>query len=119
MLVAVARTLEQLVRQGDTVARLGGDEFGVLLATCDRNGAARLAEQVRVAIDALHVAWEGATLSVGISIGVVELDSSLPDVPSAMAAADAACYAAKRDGRNSVRVQRLAGLRVVGQDRLY
>lgn len=119
VLVAVARTLEQLVRQGDTVARLGGDEFGVLLTACDRNGAARLAEQMRAAIDALHVAWEGATLSVGISIGVVELDASLPDVPGAMAAADAACYAAKRDGRNSVRVHGLAGLRVVGQDRLY
>jgi diguanylate cyclase (GGDEF)-like protein/PAS domain S-box-containing protein len=114
MLIAVAQALEQQVRHADTVARLGGDEFAVLLTGCDRDGGASVAEKMRAAIDALHLAWAGKGLTVGASIGVVEIDLALADVASVIAAADAACYAAKRDGRNSVRVHGVAGLRLVG-----
>jgi diguanylate cyclase (GGDEF)-like protein/PAS domain S-box-containing protein len=115
VLVAVARVLEEQVRQADTVARLGGDEFAVLLHRCDRDGAAGVAEKMRAAVQALRVPWAGAALDVGASIGVVEIDASLPDVAAVMKAADAACYAAKHDGRNSVRIHGVAGLRLVGR----
>ena len=113
VLVAVARTLEAQVRQADLVARLGGDEFAVLLTRCDRDGAAGVAEKMRAAVDALRVPWSGESLSVGASIGVVEFDATLPDVAAILAAADAACYAAKHGGRNGVRVHGVAGLRLV------
>ena len=113
VLVAVARTLEAQVRQADLVARLGGDEFAVLLTCCDRDGAAGVAEKMRAAVDALRVPWAGESLSVGASIGVVEFDATLPDVAAILAAADAACYAAKHDGRNGVRVHGVASLRLV------
>jgi diguanylate cyclase (GGDEF)-like protein/PAS domain S-box-containing protein len=115
MLVAVARALEQQVRHGDTVARLGGDEFAALLPGCPRDGAVRVAEGMRAAIDALALTWGNATLGVGASIGVVLLDRGLPDVAAVMAAADGACYAAKRGGRNGVRVHGQADLRLVGE----
>ena len=118
VLVAVARVLEQQVRQADTVARLGGDEFAVLLTACDTEGATQVAEKMRAAVDALRVAWPGASLSVGASIGVVELEPKLNDVAAILAAADAACYAAKHAGRNSVRVHGAAPLRLVGGDSL-
>ncbi|MES2957524.1 MAG: diguanylate cyclase [Pseudomonadota bacterium] len=114
VLGAVARALEAQVRQADTVARLGGDEFAVLLTCCDRAGAASVAEKMRAAVEALRVPWNGTALTVGASIGVVELESALPDTATVLAAADAACYAAKREGRNSVRVHGVAGLRLVG-----
>ena len=116
MLVEVARALERQVRGADTVARLGGDEFAVLLPSCDRAGAAQVAEKMRAAIEALKLPWAGQRLGVGASFGVVELDASLPDMAAVMAAADAACYAAKRDGRNGVRVHGVAALRLVGND---
>jgi diguanylate cyclase len=114
VLVAAAKALEQQVRHADTVGRLGGDEFAVLLTGCDRDGAIRVAEKMRAAIETLRVAWAGKSLKVGASIGVVEVDPDLADVASVIGAADAACYAAKRDGRNSVRVHGVAGLRLVG-----
>ncbi len=114
VLIAVARSLEAQVRHADTVARLGGDEFAVLLTSCDREGAAGVAEKMRAAIDALRVPWAGEALSVGASVGVVQLDASLPDVAATLAAADAACYAAKHAGRNCVRVHGVAALRLVG-----
>ena len=116
MLVRVARFLEQQVRGADTVARLGGDEFAVLLPSCDRSDAAHLAEKMRAAVEALQVPWADATLGVGASIGVVELDAMLPDLAAVMAAADAACYAAKRDSRNGVRIHGVAALRLVGAE---
>jgi diguanylate cyclase len=115
VLVAVARALEHQVRLGDTVARLGGDEFAVLLPGCPREGAVRVAEGMRAAIDAIALPWGSHTLGVGASIGVVLLEPGLPDVAAVMAAADAACYAVKRSGRNGVRVHGQADLRLVGE----
>ena len=116
VLVAVARVLEQQVRQADTVARLGGDEFAVLLTACDGRSAAQVAEKMRAAVEALRVVWNGAGLCVGASIGVVELEPSLADPAALMAAADAACYAAKHAGRNGVHVHNGAALRLVSRD---
>ena len=47
--------------------------------------------------------WDGTTFQVRTSIGVVHIDAGYQDVASVIAAADAACYAAKRAGRNAVR----------------
>jgi diguanylate cyclase (GGDEF)-like protein/PAS domain S-box-containing protein len=114
VLVAVARALEEQVRHADTVARLGGDEFAVLLNCCNRVGAAGVSEKMRAAVEALRVPWSGDALTVGACIGVVEVEPALPDAAAVLAAADAACYAAKRDGRNGVRVHGVADLRLVG-----
>jgi diguanylate cyclase (GGDEF)-like protein/PAS domain S-box-containing protein len=113
MLVAVARAPESEVRHGDTVARLGGDEFAVLLPGCPREGALRLAEKMRAAIEALDLTWAGQQHAVSASIGVVHLEAGLSDIAAVMAAADAACYAAKRSGRNGVREHVQPGLRLV------
>ena len=116
VLVAVARLLEQQVRQADTVARLGGDEYAILLNACDSASAAHVAEKMRAAVEALRVPWAETTLAVGASIGVVELDPKLADVAAVLAAADAACYAAKHGGRNGVRVHGAGTRRLVGSD---
>ncbi len=50
--------------------------------------------------------WQDLALGVTTSIGVVEIDDSLDDMAAVLAAADAACYEAKRAGRNVVRVWR-------------
>jgi diguanylate cyclase (GGDEF)-like protein/PAS domain S-box-containing protein len=104
VLIDVAHLLLAQVRASDTVARLGGDEFAVLLTACDSDGATRIAEKMRQTIASYRLAWGGQRFDVGACFGVVELDRSVPDVPAAMAAADAACYDAKRAGRNRVQV---------------
>jgi diguanylate cyclase (GGDEF)-like protein/PAS domain S-box-containing protein len=113
VLKAVAGLLNQRVRSTDTVARLGGDEFAVLLRACEPDTAARIAEQMRGKVESLRLDWQGHALQVGASIGLVEIDASLADVASVMSAADAACYEAKRAGRNTVRSHAGAHLRLV------
>jgi diguanylate cyclase len=111
MLVAVARAIGSRVRGSDLVVRLGGDEFAVLLENCELDVAMRVAEQVRVAVAAVVLPWNGQTLRVGASLGVAALLADMPDAAAWARAADAACYAAKAEGRDAVRV---ATLRVVG-----
>lgn len=102
MLVAVAEAIVATVRDTDVVARLGGDEFAVLLPRCTGAQAAVVAEEIRRAIDAIALPWQGRPLSVGASLGVAELDESHPNAAQWFIAADEACYAAKRRGRGSV-----------------
>ncbi len=103
LLKNIAAILTQRVRAGDIAARLGGDEFAALLRGCDGATATQVAEHICAKVQAYRLTWGGLSLQVGASIGVVEIDDSFADVAAVMVAADAACYAAKRAGRNTVR----------------
>ncbi|MET0520122.1 MAG: diguanylate cyclase [Burkholderiaceae bacterium] len=100
----VAALLAGRVREGDLVARLGGDEFAVLLRACSTAAALTVAESIRGLVAGHSRNWQGISLRVGASIGVVAIDDSFGDIAAVLAAADAACYAAKRAGRNQVRL---------------
>ena len=100
----VANELAAKVRKSDTVARLGGDEFAVLLSECPLSQAEAIAEKLRASVVAYELLWEGQSFSVGASIGLVPVDASYATAADVLRAADAACYAAKKQGRNCVAV---------------
>ncbi len=104
LLRRIGTCIQGELRSGDLLARLGGDEFGVLLPPCDVNTAAPIAERVRQAVAALQFAWNGRTFAVRTSIGMVSDESALRSVIDVLGAADRACYAAKKAGRNCVRI---------------
>jgi diguanylate cyclase (GGDEF)-like protein len=98
MLTRVARVLRESTREVDCAARYGGEEFVVLLPETGVAEAAETAERIRARVAAEALAGGQITLS----IGVAEFPSH-GDTPEAMiAAADAALYQAKREGRNRV-----------------
>ena len=98
----VARLLESQVRQIGWAARLGGDEFAVVLPGCTLAHGQAVAEQLRASVQACEPSYQGRSFTLGVSIGLVVLEASLPDVASVLYAADMACYDAKRAGRNRV-----------------
>ncbi len=102
LLREIAHKLSAEVRQSDTVARLGGDEFAVLLHRCPPAQALVVAEKLRGAVETYELVWEGRSLKVGASIGMVFVDTSFSSHVDVLRAADSACYAAKRSGRNRV-----------------
>jgi diguanylate cyclase (GGDEF)-like protein/PAS domain S-box-containing protein len=104
LLREIAGRLSLMLRSGDTVARLGGDEFAVLLPTCPIPQAAALAERLRQAVEDYRLDWDGVQHSVGASIGLVAVNGRHATAADVLKAADAACYQAKRQGRNSVAV---------------
>jgi diguanylate cyclase (GGDEF)-like protein/PAS domain S-box-containing protein len=106
----VTGLLQRRVRAADTLARLGGDEFGLLLESCTLDQATRIAESVRQSLHEYRFEWGTSTLSVGASVGVVEIKSDTENVASVMSAADIACYAAKDGGRNRIHVYEAGGV---------
>jgi diguanylate cyclase (GGDEF)-like protein len=100
----VGALLKTQIRTIDTAARMGGDEFAVLLSGCRRDRAEEIARNILAALQKLELRWEGRTFHVGASIGVAYTDAGESDTVSVLRAADAACYKAKRSGRNRIEV---------------
>lgn len=90
------------IRTDDTVGRLGGDEFGILLTHCPTAAAIRVAEQIRMEVENFQFVWDSEVFRVGVSIGVVPVETTRGDINELQQLADAACYAAKEAGRNQV-----------------
>jgi diguanylate cyclase (GGDEF)-like protein len=84
------------LRTEDRSFRLGGDEFGIILASTKPAGAATAMERLRQDAPARLY---GATLSIGIASTI---EGHGVDSISLRAQADAALYAAKHFGRNSI-----------------
>ncbi|MDR3587624.1 MAG: diguanylate cyclase [Desulfosporosinus sp.] len=107
----VAFTLNQtLKRPGDFTARYGGEEFAVVLPNTDDVGAAIIAEELRVSIDAAKIAHINSSCvdHVTVSIGVVTRFPGQADTPDDLImAADRALYRSKHEGRNQVSVEQL------------
>jgi diguanylate cyclase (GGDEF)-like protein len=96
----VARVLRDSSRDVDTPARYGGEEMALILPHTDLEGAAAISERVRTAIEALRIPrLDGAgTLRITASFGVAS--SAEGDKDALIGDADAALYAAKRQGKN-------------------
>jgi len=108
LLRQIATLLEGQMRSRDTLARLGGDEFGVLMEHCTLDQAASFAEKIRVTIANFVFHWRSHHFSLGASIGLVPLQSG-SSISDALNLADAACYAAKREGRNRIHIAHADG----------
>jgi diguanylate cyclase (GGDEF)-like protein len=100
----VASVLAGQVRIYDLAARYGGEEFVVILPNQTPQGAAAVAERIRMAVEQ-SVCAEPALLrdEVTVSIGAASIlpaDAMSPE--QLVARADAALYLAKEGGRNRV-----------------
>ncbi|MCC5617938.1 EAL domain-containing protein [Nostoc sp. CHAB 5836] len=104
LLRQITTLLQTKIRQSDMLARLGGDEFGVLLYQCSLQQAIRVAEVLRETIQDFRFVWQDNIFSIGVSIGLVEINADSENQVSLLSYADAACYAAKNKGRNRVHV---------------
>jgi diguanylate cyclase (GGDEF)-like protein/PAS domain S-box-containing protein len=84
-------------------ARLGGDEFGIIVYDVGLDEAAVLGNNLRRQIERKFV-WQRHAFQVTASIGVVAVSGLTEDIYHILAAADDACYLAKEDGGNALRV---------------
>lgn len=100
----VARLLQRSCRHGEAVlARYGGEEFAVILPGADADRAQAVAARIQAGLRRLalpHAASPVAprlTCSIGIAVEIPQAPREPGDL---IRAADAALYAAKRDGRD-------------------
>lgn len=104
LLRKVAALLREQVRDSDSVARIGGDEFAMLLPGCPLEKAQQIADNTCKAIADYRFIWRDRIFTIGVSIGLLEIRESSGNVQDILAAADSACYMAKRGGRGQVHV---------------
>jgi diguanylate cyclase (GGDEF)-like protein len=104
-LIKVATALQQVVhRPGDLLARYGGEEFAAVLPETDIEGAAKIAEAMRQAVENLRYPHEYSAIAdhVTVSVGYVagEVKENKPE--ALLEQADQALYRAKDMGRNRI-----------------
>ena len=94
----VAQCLKATLRGADVAARYGGEEFSILLPQTTSMEALTIAERLRLKIEKTRF----PNTQVTVSIGVATCSNTLKTPQELIAAADAALYDAKRNGRNNV-----------------
>jgi two-component system, cell cycle response regulator len=102
----VAQALQaHALRPTDLAARYGGEEFVLLFAETPADAAARLADAIRAAVEALAVPNPRSPTSpwLTVSVGVATIvPTQLDEIENLFVCADRAMYAAKAAGRNRV-----------------
>lgn len=99
----IARAIRTSVRSGDNVGRLGGEEFGVFLPGVDRFAAETVAERLRRGVEKIAFIADGRHHELTVSVGGVVFDRR-DSYEHLFRLADERLYAAKREGRNTVRL---------------
>lgn len=101
VLVEIVARVGAIIRSIDYCARLGGEEFAVLLPEAERREGLQIAERIRQAV-MREQAQPGRVLHCTISAGVATLEHGEESLADLLRRADAALYAAKAMGRNTV-----------------
>ncbi len=100
VLRVTAQRVADAVRTQDTFGRFGGEEFALLLPCTPLADAMLVAEKIRMTIGDAPVEAEGISVPVTASVGGASARAGLPSYEVLINEADAALYAAKRQGRN-------------------
>ncbi|AXH09689.1 hypothetical protein CP960_09545 [Malaciobacter halophilus] len=95
----IANIVTKSVREHDTVVRWGGEEFLVLLPETNIQGAIKVAEKIRLAIEDFKS--DEIPKSITASFGVTTLHEG-DNEEEFIKKADMALYKAKKEGRNRV-----------------
>src|SRR5512143_2866346 len=106
VLEAVSTYLVANLRRDDQVCRYGGEEFVLMLPNTEPEQAVPIVNRLRRGLGELSIQLDtGERVGITASIGIAPL---IPDKPisTSIERADRAMYAAKRAGRNQLRVWR-------------
>lgn len=107
VLIAIARGIQRVAREGDLFVRVGGEEFALFTVVKSARELAQIAERLRAAVEELELE-ASVTVSVGGALRSPGASLRLEDL---MQAADRQLYAAKAAGRNTVRVAGVPAVR--------
>lgn len=98
----VVLSCRNFIRHSDIFGRIGGEEFVILLTDCTAEQAVMLADICRTALADIDTSGYQQQFKVTASFGVADSNQAGYDLSALLAAADAAMYQAKQQGRNQV-----------------
>jgi len=100
LLREISEKVKKAIRKTDTIARLGGDEFAVLFPETDRDSARAAVGRIQKSLSDTKAPDVGP---VTFSIGVITDNGESCTFDEMIKAADRLMYAAKHEGKNTVR----------------
>lgn len=100
----IARRIQACIRQIDSASRYGGDEFAIILPNTSLSDAIVVAERMVKMVSDSPAIWDDQEITLSISVGVGQFDSTQCGAGEVTKAADQALYAAKQAGKNRVKV---------------
>ena len=101
VLIYLARTMQELSREGDLCFRYGGEEFSIIVPYGDAETATVIAERLRMKLESTACPTGNIiTVSLGISV----YPEHGQDSKEMISAADKALYRSKSEGRNKTTV---------------
>jgi len=86
------------------IARVGGDDFFILLKDTTKQDGIEISHTLLRDMNDFRFVWQGETLSISASIGLVEFKPFEYTLTDLIKAADIAFYAAKTKGQNKLHV---------------
>jgi len=98
LLQEVAQRFQSAIRPADTVARFGGGEFVIVQPAADERSIRAVADRLLQSLNA-PILLNGASVSIGVSIGVAVSDGDSERPLELLRRADTALYEAKRAGK--------------------
>lgn len=103
VLQAVARSIDEVLRDGEHLFRIGGDEFAAILLDCDQSGAESLGERCLERLRRTDFSQFGVREPIKVSIGMaVAANNDEQSLLTLHWQADVAMYKAKRPGSPQV-----------------
>ena len=101
VLVKIANTLENNLRESDVIARWGGEEFLILLPSLNAQEAYWVAEKLRKCVAELDIEALPHSIKVTITCGVADI-KDYNSIDACIHAVDKKLYKGKELGRNAV-----------------
>ena len=98
----LAERLQSRTPSATVLARLGANEFAALFVDTPLARALESAHDLRTALASSSFRWQDRPFALSVAIGVVSIGEETPDGTAALAAADAARFAARQRGGNRV-----------------
>ncbi|GIW65146.1 MAG: hypothetical protein KatS3mg093_125 [Candidatus Parcubacteria bacterium] len=100
VLILVANTIKNRLRDIDLVGRYGGEEIVIMLLGANKKSAYNIAEEIREKIASSYLKInKNKKLTITVSLGIAELTKE-KDLAELIKKADQAMYQAKKTGKN-------------------
>jgi diguanylate cyclase (GGDEF)-like protein len=103
VLIHVAQSICQCVRETDVAARYGGDEFAIILPNTSLADAMNVAERLVKVVAQSPVSIDGHELYASISVGLGQYQHG-QSIEEFMTQTDGALFEAKESGKNRVKI---------------
>ena len=101
VLSRVGKKIQEISRPSDLCVRYGGEEFVIVVMSEDRNSARRLAERIRVDVQALSFSHDNVDFEITLSAGIA-VRKGFESFKTVLLRADERLYEAKAKGRNCI-----------------